>query len=84
MKPAIAFVALTVSACGGSTAEPIAELPIDTLPIDVDPCAVARPDLGAATAEERNLFAHDVDEPLNLGPDADRPHGVQYRKLVRA
>jgi dienelactone hydrolase len=55
MKPAIALVALFVSACGGSTIEPI-----------IDPCAVARPDFGVATAAERDLFAYDVNAPLNL------------------
>ena len=64
MKPAIAFVALFMAACAGSTAEPEPE----PKPIaDVDSCAVARPDFGAAaTASERSLFSYDVNAPLNL------------------
>jgi len=57
MKPAMAFAALFISACAGSTGGPSAA---------VDSCAVARPDFGVATAAERDLFAYDVDAPLNL------------------
>ena len=57
MRPAIALAALFISACTGSTAAP---------PTAVDPCAVARPDFGVATAAERTLFAYDVNAPLNL------------------
>jgi uncharacterized protein len=58
MKPAIALAALFVAACAGSKAEP------STV---ADPCAVARPDFGGvATAADRNLFAYEVDAPLNL------------------
>ena len=57
MKPVIALVALFISACTGSTAAP---------PTAVDPCAVARPDFGVATAAERTRFAYEVDAPLNL------------------
>lgn len=66
MKPAIAVVALILSACGGSTAGPITEPPIGKPPADADSCAVARPDFGTATAAERNLFAYQVNAPLKL------------------
>src|SRR5918992_1016231 len=58
MKLAIALLALFISACAGSSAGPS--------PV-ADPCAVARPDFGGvATAADRNLFAYDVNAPLNL------------------
>ena len=58
MKPGIALVALFISACAGSATEP---------PIAADSCAVERPEFGgAATAADRNLFAYDVNAPLNL------------------
>jgi dienelactone hydrolase len=58
MKPAIALVALFVSACAGSTTGPR---------VAADSCAVARPDFGGvATAADRNLFAYDANAPLNL------------------
>jgi dienelactone hydrolase len=58
MKPVIALLALFISACAGSAAEPLA---------DADSCAVARPDFGGvATVADRSLFAYDVDAPLNL------------------
>ena len=56
--PLAALVALFISACAGSPTEP---------PTAGDSCAVARPDFGgAATAADRNLFAYDVNAPLNL------------------
>jgi dienelactone hydrolase len=62
MKPAIAFGALLISACAGSTTEPLIEPPTGA-----DSCTVARPDFGAvATAADRDLFAYDVSAPLNL------------------
>ena len=65
MKPVIALLALFISACAGSSAEPSTE---PTGPGAVaDSCVVARPDFGAvATEAERNLFAYDVNAPLNL------------------
>src|SRR5688500_6178790 len=62
MKSAIALLAVFISACAGSPAES------SSGPIPVgDSCAVARPDFGAvATAADRNLFAYDVNAPLNL------------------
>ena len=57
MKPAAALAALLISACTGSTAGP---------QTSVDSCPAARPDFGAATAAERDLFAYDVGAPLNL------------------
>jgi uncharacterized protein len=65
MKPTIALAALFISACAGSPGEP------STAPegpsLVADSCAVARPDFGAAaTAADRDLFAYDVDAPLNL------------------
>ena len=60
MIPAIALVALFVSACAGSSAEP------NPNPV-ADSCAVTRPDFGGmATAADRDLFAYDVNAPLNL------------------
>src|SRR5688572_901808 len=57
MKLSISLVVVFISACGGSPAKPSAVR---------DSCAVARPDIaGAATAADRNLFAH-VNAPLNL------------------
>ncbi len=62
MKPGVALVALFISACAGSTTEPLT-----TPPTAGDSCAIARPDFGgAATAADRNLFAYDVNAPLNL------------------
>jgi dienelactone hydrolase len=57
MKPAMALVALFISACAGSTTGPRTA---------ADSCAVARPDFGVAAAADRNLFAYDVDAPLDL------------------
>jgi uncharacterized protein len=58
MKPALALAALFISACTESAAEPS--------PV-ADSCVVARPDFGApASAEDRNLFAYDVNASLNL------------------
>jgi uncharacterized protein len=66
MKPTIAFVALIISACAGSDADPVIE-PITQPPVGVDSCAVARPDFGGpATQAELGLFAYDVSAPLNL------------------
>jgi dienelactone hydrolase len=58
MKPAIALVALFLSACAGSTTEPRPA---------VESCdADARPDFGVAAAAERSLFAYDAGAPLDL------------------
>lgn len=58
MKPAIALLASFIAACTGSSAAPG--------PV-TDSCAIARPDFGAAATEpERDLFAYDVNAPLNL------------------
>jgi dienelactone hydrolase len=55
--PVGALVALFFSACAGSTTEPPAG----------DSCAVERPAFGgAATPADRQLFAYDVNAPLNL------------------
>jgi uncharacterized protein len=64
MKPSLALVALFVAACGSTTQRPTA--PATGTPTATDSCAVARPDFGVATAAERDLFAYDVDAPLNL------------------
>jgi uncharacterized protein len=62
MKRTIPLTALFISACAGSTTEPLTELPIAG-----DSCAVARPDFGAvATGADRDLFAYDVNAPLIL------------------
>ena len=65
MKPRIALAALLICACGGSAAEP------NTAPNGqsrvADSCAVARPDFGGvASAADRDVFAYDVNAPLNL------------------
>ena len=58
MKPTIALLALFIFACAGSPPAPS---------LVADSCAVARPDFGAvATEADRNLFAYNVDAPLNL------------------
>jgi dienelactone hydrolase len=75
MKPAIALLALFVSACAeSSTAEPIPA---------ADSCVVTRPDFGAvATAADRNLFAYDVDAPLNLQQTIESTsNGVQVSAI---
>ena len=66
MKRTIAFAALLIAACAGSTAEPQPE-PITQQPAGVDSCAVGRPNFGGpATPAQRSLFAYDVNAPLNL------------------
>ena len=61
MKAPIALFALFLSACAGASAEQ------PTGPIAAaDSCALARPAFGVASAAERQLFAYDVDAPLNL------------------
>lgn len=58
MRSSIALAALLVSACASSPPEPS---------VVADSCAVARPGFGGAASEaDRNLFAYDVDAPLNL------------------
>jgi dipeptidyl aminopeptidase/acylaminoacyl peptidase len=65
MKPAIALVALIVSACAGS-ADRVTD-PITQTPVGFDSCAVARPDLsGPATQADLALFAYDANAQLNL------------------
>ena len=61
MKAAIALVVLFTAACAGSPDESISGPPGP-----VDPCAVARPAFGLASAAELALFAYDVDAPLDL------------------
>jgi dienelactone hydrolase len=63
VKAAIAIVGSVISACAGSSTEPIIPPPN----LVADSCVVARPDFGAvATAADRDLFAYDVNAPLNL------------------
>ena len=58
MKPAMALVAVLMSACTGTTVGPNAV---------ADSCAVARPDFGSVASDaDRALFAYDVGAPLNL------------------
>jgi uncharacterized protein len=64
MKPPLALVALFSAACGSTTQPPIA--PPTGTPTATDPCAVTRPDFGVAAAAERELFAYDVNVPLDL------------------
>jgi dienelactone hydrolase len=69
MKAAIALVALFIPACAGSPGE---------APTGLDSCAFARPDFGVATAAERDLFAHNVNAPLNLQKTVeDTTNGVE-------
>jgi dienelactone hydrolase len=73
MKAAIALAALFTCACSGSPAEP---------PTEGDSCAVARPDFGIATAAERDLFAYDVNAPLNLQKTAESTiNGVEVSAI---
>jgi dienelactone hydrolase len=66
MKPTTAFLALMISACAGSEADPVTE-PIDKSQVGADSCALGRPDFGgAATQAQSSLFAYDVNAPLNL------------------
>ena len=75
MKPTIGFIALIVSACGGSQVDSVIE-PITPLPFSVDSCAVARPDFGSpATQAEVSLFAYDVNAPLNLQKTVESTSG---------
>jgi uncharacterized protein len=61
----MALVALFISACAGSSAEP--STPPTGPSLIADSCAIARPDFGGvATAADRALFAYDVNAPLNL------------------
>src|SRR5215208_1910643 len=61
MRPVMALAALFLAACGSPSG------PRTTLLPAADSCAISRPDFGAvATAADRNLFAYDVDAPLNL------------------
>jgi uncharacterized protein len=57
MKAIVALAALITSACAGSPSEPL---------VSADSCAIARPAFGVASAAERELFAYDVDAPLDL------------------
>ncbi len=73
MKPAIALVALFISACAGSTTGPRTA---------ADSCAVARPDFGVATAAERDVFAYDVTAPLNLQKTVESSrNGVEVSRI---
>ena len=73
MKPTIAMAAVIISACAASPPEPGTA---------VDSCAVARPEFGAATAAERELFAYDVNEPLNLQKALDYTrNGVEVSNI---
>ena len=79
MRPAIAFAAVILSACGAATAEPI-----DTVPGGADSCAVARPDFGGvASAADRALFAYDVTAPLHLTKTVESTtDGVEVSAIV--
>src|ERR1041384_7530701 len=76
MRPATAFVAMVVAACGGSVTDADAD-PITQTPVGVDSCAVARPDLGGpATQADLSLFAYDANAPLNLQKTVENNVGV--------
>jgi dienelactone hydrolase len=72
--PVAALVAWFISACAGSAAEP---------PAAGDSCAVARPDFGGtATAADRDLFAYDVNAPLNLQQAVESSsNGVEVSRI---
>jgi uncharacterized protein len=75
MKPSIAILAFTISACAGTGAESGIE-PITQLPVGYDSCAVARPDLGGpATQADLGLFAYDSNAPLNLQKAVENTSG---------
>lgn len=57
MKSAMVMMAACVPACAVASTGPLN---------GADSCAFARPNFGVATDVERNLFAYDVDAPLNL------------------
>ena len=61
MKARMVIVVLLASACANSPDEALTNPPAGG-----DSCAVVRPDFGVATAAERELFAYDVDAPLDL------------------
>src|SRR5688572_3586203 len=66
MKPSVLLVALFMSACSRSTAEPLTDSVSQTT-FGADSCAIARPNFGeVANAADRNLFAYDVNAALNL------------------
>ncbi|HEX5727188.1 MAG TPA: alpha/beta fold hydrolase [Longimicrobiaceae bacterium] len=72
MKPAVAL-ALFISACASPTNGPRTT---------VDSCPVARPDFGVATAADRDLFAYDVNAPLNLQQAVESTHnGVEVSAI---
>jgi uncharacterized protein len=64
MKPSFALPALLIAACGSTTEPPTA--PATGTPPAADSCPAGRPDFGVASAADRDLFAYDVDAPLNL------------------
>jgi dienelactone hydrolase len=59
MKVTLGLLTLLFAACGNST-------PPTAPQAATDSCAVARPEFGVAAAAERDLFAYDVNAPLNL------------------
>jgi len=76
MRIPIALAVLFGAACGASTSEP---------PIETDPCEIARPAFGVATAAERALFAYDADAPLNLQKTVESSsNGVQVSAVSYA
>ena len=76
MRIPIALALLFGAACGASTSEP---------PIETDPCEIARPAFGVATAAERALFAYDADAPLNLQKTVESSsNGVQVSAVSYA
>lgn len=75
MKPTIAFIALTILACAGSSADSVIEPITDPL-VGVDSCAVARPNFGGpATQADLGLFAYDINAPLNLQKTVETTSG---------
>jgi dienelactone hydrolase len=81
LKPTITLIALLTVACGASTGG--SSTPLTGASPVGDACAVTRPDFGGpATAADRNLFAYDVNAPLNLQQTVESTsNGVEARAI---
>jgi dienelactone hydrolase len=65
LRRTLPLVALLIAACASTTQPPTA--PQTVTPTAESSCAVTRPDFGGvATAADRDLFAYDVEAPLDL------------------
>ena len=50
--------------------------------VNPDTCAIARPDFGVASAEERALFSYDVNAPLNLVKGVEIANSVYQQSNI--